>query len=244
MAEKRVQPPKHGPLGKLAKAVVGFAFWVILGAFGNVVVEWVGMRLVWPDEGVSHSLATLEAELGYLDRDFPEGILIAHPAQFSRRLAARVHHAAYQEWRLGSVFGTAAPNQARGKPAPGASFREVADHWLGGGGEYLLAAVAATQVYAIRLGVMIGAIPVFLLAALVAIPDGLGQRDLRRFGGGRERGQVYHLARGFVFPLFTLPWVLYLSWPTTVHPNWFVLPFAAGFGYMLWVMTSSFKKYL
>ncbi|MGZ8219822.1 TIGR03747 family integrating conjugative element membrane protein, partial [Methylomagnum sp.] len=225
MAEKRPsQPPKHGPLGKLAKAIVGFAFWVVLGALGNIVVEWVGMRLAWPEEGVKHSLATLESELKYIDRDFPEGIFIAHPARFSRRLAARVHDTAYKEWRLGSVFGAAGPVRSGGRLAPNASFGEVADRWLGGGGEYLLAAVIATQIYAIRLGVMIGAIPVFLLAALVAISDGLGQRDLRRFGGGRERGQVYHLARGFVFPLFTLPWVLYLSWPATVHPNWFVLP--------------------
>jgi hypothetical protein len=50
----------------------------------------------------------------------------------------------------------------------------------------------------------------YLLAGLVAVVDGLGQRDLRRFGGGREKGQVYHLARGMVFPAFTLPWILYL----------------------------------
>jgi hypothetical protein len=49
-------------------------------------------------------------------------------------------------------------------------------------------------VYAIRLAVMVSALPVFLLAGLVAVVDGLGQRDLRRFGGGREKGQVYHLA--------------------------------------------------
>jgi len=58
--------------------------------------------------------------------------------------------------------------------------------------DYLQAAVAATEVYAIRLAVMVSALPVFLLAGLVAVVDGLGQRDLRRFGGGREKGQVYH----------------------------------------------------
>ena len=82
------------------------------------------------------------------------------------------------------------------------------------------------------------------LAGLVAVVDGLGQRDLRRFGGGREKGQVYHLARGMVFPAFTLPWILYLSWPTPVQPGHFILPFALVFGFALWIAASSFKKYL
>ena len=32
-------PPKRGPAGKLANAVLAFAIWIILGAFGNIVVE-------------------------------------------------------------------------------------------------------------------------------------------------------------------------------------------------------------
>lgn len=45
-----------------------------------------------------------------------------------------------------------------------------------------------------------------------------------------------------VFPAFTLPWILYLSWPDTVHPAHFILPFAAAFGWALWIAASSFKK--
>jgi integrating conjugative element membrane protein (TIGR03747 family) len=233
-------PPKRGPFARLAGAGLAFGFWVLLGAFGNIVVEWMGMRLLWPEQGVKHSFAALDEELRYLDRDFPEGVLIRRPARFARDLAAGVYATAYQDWHLGALAGGA----ASGRPADPHTFRGQVREFLGGGGEYLLAAVIATQIYALRLGVLMAATPVFVLAGLVAVADGLGQRDLRRFGGGRERGQVYHLARGLVFPAFTAPWLLYLAWPTAVHPNAFVLPFALLFGGAIRIMTSSFKKYL
>jgi integrating conjugative element membrane protein (TIGR03747 family) len=240
MAEARRSPPKPpGPTGRLLNLAVGFVFWLILGVLGNIVVEWVGMQFVWPEEGAAHSLATLKSELGYLDRDFPEGVFIASPARLAGQLATLVYDQVYREWRLGRWVqgGKSAPRES-------ASLDGVARKYLGDGRDYLLAAVVATQVYAIRLAVLFAALPVFLLAALVAIPDGFGQRDVRKFSGGRERGQVYHLARHFVMPLFTGAWVLYLAWPTTVHPNAVILPFAGLFGMMLWIMTSSFKKYL
>lgn len=232
-------PPKRGPVGKLANAALAFTVWIFLGAVGNIVVEWVGMRMIWPQEGARHSYETLMAELRYLDADFPDGIIIEHPARFSRELAAKVYETVYQDWRLGSLFQ--APEQPKSAQEPlGTRIKRL----LGDGRDYLMAAICATQVYVIRLGVMICATPVFLLAGITAAVDGLGQRDLRRFGGGRERGHVYHLARNFVFPAFTLPWVLYMSWPATVHPNLFVLPFAALFGWLILIMTGSFKKYL
>ena len=148
----------------------------------------------------------------------------------------------YREWRLD---GKVIELDRRASLAGGmGSFSADAHELSRGFQDYLQAAVAATEVYAIRLAVMVAALPVFLLAGLVAVADGLGQRDLRRFGGGREKGQVYHLARGLVFPAFTLPWILYLSWPAAVRPGHFILPFALGFGFALWIAASSFKKYL
>ena len=186
--------------------------------------------------------AMVEDELRGLEVSFGEGIFIRRPALFAREMAAAVNAKVYQDWRLD---GKAVELDRRASLA-GAEGRFSADaHNLSQGfQDYLLAAVAATEVYAIRLAVMVSALPVFLLSGLVAVVDGLGQRDLRRFGGGREKGQVYHLARGMVFPAFTLPWILYLSWPTAVQPGHFILPFALVFGFALWIAASSFKKYL
>jgi integrating conjugative element membrane protein (TIGR03747 family) len=246
MAEAAVQrsspPPKRGPVGKLIGAALSFAFWLFVGALGNVLLEWVGMNVFWPEAGARHSVETLEDELRRLDRDFPEGALIRRPARFARDLADTVQRKVYLEWRIADLAKAAASRA--GHPG-GGGFQDIAGDLSRGFQEYLLAAVAATEVYAIRLAVMVSALPAFALAALVGVVDGLGQRDIRRLSGGRERGQIYHLARGVVFPAFALPWILYLSWPDTVaHPNRFILPFALLFGFALWVTASSFKKYL
>ena len=241
-ASRPVPPPKRGPLGKLVAATLAFSFWLLLGMLGNILFEWVCMKMVWAEDGPAHSVAMVEDELQGLEVEFAEGIFIRRPALFAREMAAAVGAKVYREWRLD---GKVMELDRRASLAGGmGSFSADAHELSRGFQDYLQAAVAATEVYAIRLAVMVAALPVFLLAGLVAVVDGLGQRDLRRFGGGREKGQVYHLARGLVFPAFTLPWILYLSWPAAVRPGHFILPFALAFGFALWIAASSFKKYL
>jgi integrating conjugative element membrane protein (TIGR03747 family) len=241
-SSRPVPPPKRGPLGKLVAAVLAFSFWLLLGMLGNIMFEWVCMKTVWPGEGPAHSVAMVEAELQGLEAEFAEGVFIRRPALLAREMAGAVGDKVYREWRLD---GKVMELDRRASLAGGmGSFSADAHELSRGFQDYLRAAVAATEVYAIRLAVMVSALPVFLLAGLVAVVDGLGQRDLRRFGGGREKGQVYHLARGLVFPAFTLPWILYLSWPAAVRPGHFILPFALVFGFALWIAASSFKKYL
>ena len=52
-----------------------------------------------------------------------------------------------------------------------------------------------TQVFALRLVILTLAALVIGLFTLVALVDGLVQRDLRRWGGGRESSFVYHYAK-------------------------------------------------
>lgn len=245
MAETAVQranpPPKRGPVGKLVGAALSFVFWLFVGAVGNVLFEWVDMNVFWPAAGARHSVETLEEELLRLESDFPDGVIVRHPARFAREAADVVRKTVYVEWQALALIEAAERRVGR---AQAGGFQDIVGDLSRGLREYLLAAVAATQVYAIRLAVMVSATPAFVLAALVGLVDGLGQRDIRRFSGGRERGQIYHLARGIVFPAFAFSWILYLSWPGAAHPSWFVLPFAALFGFALWVTASSFKKYL
>jgi integrating conjugative element membrane protein (TIGR03747 family) len=92
--------------------------------------------------------------------------------------------------------------------------------------------------------VLILALPTFGLLGLVGIVDGMVQRDLRRWGGGREHGQVYHLAKRGIEPSLALPWIIYLAWSTMVHPNAAIVPFAVLFAFVLMVSAATFKKYL
>ncbi|EJL91397.1 replicative DNA helicase [Pantoea sp. GM01] len=68
----------------------------------------------------------------------------------------------------------------------------------------------------IRVTFLVLSIPLFLMAVLVAVVDGLGRRDLRRYGAANESSFVYHHAKRFVRPAFYVPCMVYLSWPSAV----------------------------
>jgi len=110
--------------------------------------------------------------------------------------------------------------------------------------KYVRAAMQITQVFAVRLAILVLAMPVFLMFSLVAMVDGLVQRDLRRWGGGRESSYVYHWAKRSALPLLVLTWVIYLALPFSLHPSFVVLPCASLFALSVAVTASSFKKYL
>lgn len=231
-----------GPAGRLIGFVLGFVFWVGLGLVGNILFEWVGMGFLWPQEGVAHSRAALERELRYVTEDFRRGLLIERPGALATQLAARARRAVYQTARGEALLDYLEQRAAR-NAEDGAHQRRMRE-LLVQVRNHVEAAVIATEVYLVRMAVLIAALPLFLLAGLVGLTDGLVQRDLRKFGGGRERGQVYHLARGVVAPALTLPWVIYLAWPAEIHPNLVLLPFAALFGCVVAITSGSYKKYL
>ncbi|MCP3663794.1 MAG: TIGR03747 family integrating conjugative element membrane protein, partial [Gammaproteobacteria bacterium] len=110
--------------------------------------------------------------------------------------------------------------------------------------EFVIAMMQVTQVFSVRLAILTLAMPVFLLFSLVALVDGLVQRDLRRWGGGRESSFVYHYTKKAAFPLVILTWVTYLALPFSLHPTFIVLPFAVMFALSVAVTASTFKKYL
>ena len=131
--------------------------------------------MVWPGEGPAHSVAMVEEELRGLEVNFGEGIFIRRPALFAREMAAAVGAKVYREWRLD---GKVMELDRRASLAGGmGSFSADAHELSCGFQDYLQAAVAATEVYAIRLAVMLSACQKFLLA---------GRGGKGRFGKGAQ----------------------------------------------------------
>jgi integrating conjugative element membrane protein (TIGR03747 family) len=225
-----------GILGSIAR-VVG---WLLAALVFSIVVEWMGMLFWWKDEGPLHSEAMLQQELNYLNDDFRRSVVSSDPARFARRFADNSYHYLF-EWTHFVDFARwlqrpPAPNENRFL----ASIRPVYSRM----GDYVVAAMTVTQVFAVRLAVLTLATPVFVLFGLVALVDGLVQRDLRRWAGGRESAFIYHHAKKVVFPAVIFAWVVYLGMPTSIHPNYVILPFAALFALAMAVAAGSFKKYL
>ena len=107
-----------------------------------------------------------------------------------------------------------------------------------------MAAIQIVQVFSVRLAILCLATPVFVLFSLIGLIDGLVQRDLRRWGGGRESSYLYHHAKNSVWMFVLSAWVSYLALPFSLHPVFIVLPFAILFAISVSITASTFKKYL
>ncbi len=214
--------------------------WLLFSLLFSIVVEWVGMVLWWPEQGLDHSRTMLSNEISYLDTDFRRSVVTSDPARFAKQVADGTYHYLFEVTRVVAFIHWVSPSprqEEQGmRPTLHKIYRPLA--------EFVIAAMQVTQVFSVRLAILSLATPVFLLFSLVALVDGLVRRDLRRWGGGRESSFVYHYAKKAVLPLVVITWVTYLALPFSLHPTFIVLPFAALFAFAVAVTASTFKKYL
>ena len=238
-AEVRSREVRRGWIAGLFSAIARGLKWLAFSLLFSIALEWAGMIFWWPDEGVSHSRDMLAAELRYLEHDVGRTLLSAEPAALAAAVAARIYETVVERTgirdRTARVAGMMPENSGLLEGARGA-VRRVAP--------FAVAALQISQVFAVRLTVLALAMPVFAMFAVVALVDGLVQRDLRRWGGGRESSFLYHWAKRSALPLLVTAWVVYLALPVSVHPVWVVLPFSALFGLCVAVAVGRFKKYL
>jgi integrating conjugative element membrane protein (TIGR03747 family) len=244
MAESTQDPRRRvvqeGLISKSLTTIAKIIQWIFLSLLFSMIIEWAGMVLWWPDEGVEHSRNMLTKETSYLETDFRRSLITSDPAQFAKQIADNTYHYLFEVTRFVDFIRWISP-------APGLNeegiritlhkvYLPIAD--------FVIATMQITQVFSVRLAILTLAMPVFLLFSLVALVDGLVQRDLRRWGGGRESSFVYHYAKKATFPLIILTWVTYLALPFSVQPTFVVLPFAMMFALTVSVTASTFKKYL
>ncbi len=234
------QPPINRKPPGLVAQLIGLPFkltsMVMLSLILSIVIEWVGMAFIWPEQGARHAEAMMQAELEYLGADFQQGLFQPGEKISSLVLASydtlfvqsgilpfidKLHVHAQQESILGVL----------------AAFLLTMR-------EYIHAAIFTSVTLMLRLFILTFALPAFLLFMMVGMTDGLVQRDIRRWSGGRESSFVYHLAKGTVRPIIIAPWFIYLALPWSVHPNFIILPFAMMAGMIVWLTSSKFKKYL
>ena len=223
--ERETRETRQGAIRNSLRLVVSLLGWMAMALLLNIMIELVGIWLDWWDlPGSSHARFVLQQELDWLNNDFRSAI--GDP--LSVAVAAGQ---SFYDWVW--VWG-------------GKDMGQVILGSVGSGSVYdwIRATIWVTQVFAVRLVVMLFSMPIFLAFGIVALTDGLLQRDLRRFGGGRESGYIWHHAMKAVRPTVILPIVIYLGLPFSIHPNLIVLPFAILFSISLWIGAAWFKKYL
>ncbi len=238
------QATENGVISATLIRIMQIIIFFMLTLFFSIIIEWVGMAAdYWDEPGVKHSEKMLIQELSYLNEDFKRSAIVNKPAQFARSFADSFYQVTFVATGMQSaVIWLATPTPATQRKMAG--FRKKLHRYYLIAERYILASMVVIQIFAVRLSVLILAFPAFVLLAMLGMVDGLVQRDIRRWSGGRESSFVYHWAKKILYPSLILPWIIYLAMPVSVHPNLIVLPFAILFAVSVTVMASTFKKYL
>lgn len=217
------QERQPGLIVRTLELVIGAILLGFVSLIFNIAIEWLGMAFDWWDQpGASHAREMLLQELAWLGMNFERAMVT--PVDFALQTAHLVYGWLFI-WSGNDVAtGTIATSGARI-------------------GEYLIAGVTVVEIFAVRVAVILMSLPLFLVVGLVALTDGLVERELRRWGGGREAGDVFATSKRALAPAIALPILIYLSLPISIHPSLIILPFAGVFAFAIWIASASFKKY-
>jgi integrating conjugative element membrane protein (TIGR03747 family) len=237
---QQYQPPRRkepGLIGNLFSALVQLAVWLVISLMLSIIIEWIGMIWFWPEQGSEHAKAVLAADQAYLNQQlYEQSIAIKNDVITATHQA--VTWIAHQSW-----FKTIIQSVPTASAGSFGVFQEWAYDSYQQCRDYLQASTYVTQTFVIRLALILFSLPIFIIAALVGGVDGLVERDLRRWGGGRESSNVFNLARRSIVPAFVGACVIYISLPFSINPIIVILPFACLLGMAVRIAFERLKKY-
>ena len=192
---------------------------LFIGCILTVFVEVVGVTFFWKEQGARKSVEMVGAEIGHLGKIADRNPVLT----------------GYDDWIVGTL----------------ATFKyNVVKYGLGNSNfgrsimMYVEVILNMTNVFFLKVAVMVFSFPVYLFCGFIGLTRGLVNRELRKWGGGRESSGQFHLWINMVPVGFVTSWLIYLSWPFTINPNYIVMPFALFFGYMLMLSAYRVKKYI
>lgn len=247
MAKEESRPPQNTSppkkpgllwllLWRLPWHIAGILFASLLL---SLLVEYAGLVLWWPEQGAQHARTMMETELRFLSADFTRSLVMSQPSVTVMSWVREGYR-----WLAENIMPAGTLNNGNS----GNLFTQMAaasGTWLAVQLRvFLEATLYISVVFVVRVSILLLSLPLFVMAAAVAMVEGLSLRDLRRYGAGYESSFLYHHARGLIKPSLVYPCMAYLSWPAAAYPNAFLLPSAMLFGMVLTVQASTFKKYL
>lgn len=193
-------PPRpEKPHGLLYNVFWGWPwalFGMLLGSLMlSLLIEYTGIAFFWPEAGAAHSEAVMNTELGWLSTEFTRSLLLSEPSVTVVRWVTLAYQwlfvdSGFTGWiKQQNVLQTGSDNELT---------RNLNNWsgWLAGNlHEYLMATVWICVITLVRVTILVLSVPLFLMVVLVSLVEGLGRRDLRRYGAGYESSFVYHHAK-------------------------------------------------
>lgn len=210
----------------------------------SILIECVGLHLFWPEQSWRHAESMFHYELQQTSLIYSRSLILPTPVQTAGRIISRAHKAILEDTGLHSPAAPSASARGDDTSTTLKGIRRYFGIAYDQLSTYALAAAYTFLTFLVRLLVLLLTVPLFLLASLVGLVDGLVRRDVRRFSSRYESGFVYHRAKAGVRTLLLLPGVVYLSLPVSVHPLLILLPGAALLAVAVHLTAATFKKYV
>ena len=221
---------------------------LILSLLLSIIVEWLCITFLWPEEGYLHSKRVMQEEFAWFSAEFQQSLIYSYPVALAEQVIHFVHQwlfvkSGIQDW-LNTPTGNVSAIRLDSFSFDTLKNTDWVAYIVFYVRSYIESMLYVTIIFIIRLMIIVLTSPLFIMAGIVGLIDGLVQRDLRRFGVGRESAFKYHHAKRTVAPIMFIAWIVYLSIPFSIHPNLILIPAALLFGVMISLTASNFKKYL
>lgn len=110
--------------------------------------------------------------------------------------------------------------------------------------QFIQLVLLSSQCLLIKLIILLAAMPLFTLAMLAGLVDGLNQRAIRTACLGRESSYVFHKLNHYFKKLLVILLMLWLALPISITPAYVFVPISLLMGLMVAMTASRFKKYL
>lgn len=217
---------RTGVINSLLGLLINTCFLLFISLFVSVIVEWCGLYFNWWGGGSLHSLDMLRSELVYANSEIESAIIGDYNSDWI----------SYFVEKYKSIMHTFFTWCSQGFSFINVNSSDIATYTDSG---YNIA-----QVFILRLLLIIFSFPLFFMVFIWGLVDGLVERDLRKFGAGRESSTIFEAARKLSFPLLVLPFVIYLSYPVTINPLYIIPPSAIFQAFLYRMLFSKYKKYL
>ncbi len=205
--------------------------WFVLISMLVLVIDLFCVFVLWSPEGVSRLEQILHHELALLGLPQPE-------VAFLTGVATSLYNTVFVTTGIDGMMRHAA------SLAPSASAQSTEIEFVETLRPAIEAAMIGLQLFALRLGVILLILPFLVVIILAAITDGFLGWYLRRTGGERESGFIYHRAKRGLAWSFVLLWMVYLLPPVPMDPKYILPLFLLVAGITTRLQVSFFKKFL
>ncbi|MEH6454907.1 MAG: DUF4400 domain-containing protein [Cocleimonas sp.] len=210
---------ERGLLTNIVLFIFGLIKWSCISILFSILVSFVGVTFIWPEDGSNHEKQTLEKEVTYLADELRNSSFLT--------LLTKTQETSL--WTIPDKFGSGVSTVSSFFTEKSKVYAETANYSM--------------RIFLVRFIILISSLPILFIYTFAAIVIGLVERDLRRFNLARESSTKFHLILNNAhLPLITLM-MCYLSWPVTAYPLPFILPGYILFGLLVFTMVAGYKKY-